>query len=177
MVLLGGGLETTSNAIANAFHHLMTHPEMKQRLIDDPAAIPTAVEEFLRFEGSLHGLQRIVTEDVEVSGTSFKKGDKVLVSYAGANRDPNEFDAPTECIIDRKPNRHIAFGVGVHRCVGSNIARMNLRVMLDEVLRRLPDFHLEEGTELQLQGAFTRGFTSLPVAFTPGPRLGVSIGA
>lgn len=171
MILVFGGLETTSNAIANALHHLALNVDDHRRLVEDSTMIPTALEEFLRYEGSLHGLQRIVTEDVEVLGHQFHMGDKVLISYAGANRDPREFSNPSICIIDRKPNRHVAFGAGVHRCVGSNLARLNFRVTIEEVLRRLPDFQLRSNADLPLRGAITRGYTSLPVTFTPGPRL------
>ena len=177
MLLIFGGIETTSNAIANALHYIESHADDRRRLLDDRQLFPTAVEEFLRYEGGLHGKARVVTDGVELFGVKFRKGEKVLLSFAGANRDPQEYPEPTRCIIDRPANRHLAFGLGVHRCLGSNLARMNIRITLEEVLRRVPDFRLKEGAETPLQGAITRGYTALPVRFTPGRRLGPAAAA
>ena len=138
-LLVAAGLETTSNALTSAYYWLAHHPDDRARLIADPSLMPTAVEELLRYLGSVHSLLRYATKDMEVSGHQFKnRGDVIQVGYAAANRDPREFVDAERCQLDRRSNRHLAFGVGAHRCLGSNLARMELKVGLQEVLRRLP---------------------------------------
>jgi cytochrome P450 len=170
VVLVAAGLETTSNAMTNAYAWLGEHPDQRDRLVENPSMIPVAVEELIRYTGSVHGLGRIATADVEVGGCPIKKGDFVTPNYAAANRDPREFDDPDECIIDREPNRHLAFGAGYHRCVGSNLARMELRVGLEQVLARLADFAIPADDPAPYRHGLIPGRPRVPVVFTPGER-------
>jgi cytochrome P450 len=171
MLLVQAGLETTANAMSSAFHHLGSHPEDRDRLIAEPEILPTAVEEFIRFAGSIHGIPRTVSQEVELGGQTFCPGESVLVNYASANRDAAEFPDPDRCVLDRRSNRHLGFGAGVHRCLGSNLARLEFRVGLEQCLSRLPDFALDPDAAAVFHGnSVTRGYRSVPVVFTPGPR-------
>jgi cytochrome P450 len=171
MLLVQAGLETTASAMSFAFHYLATHPDERDRLINEPDIMPRAVEEFIRFAGSIHGLHRTVTKEVELSGHTFCPGESVVVNYASANRDAQQFPEPDRCILDRKANRHLGFGAGVHRCLGSNLARLEFTVGLEQVLLRMPDYALAVGAEATFHGnSLTRGYRQIPVAFTPGER-------
>jgi len=170
VLLVAAGLETTSNALTNAYVWLAQHPDQRDRLVEDPTMIPKAVEELIRYTGSVHGLGRIAVEDVEVGGCPIKKGDFVTPNFAAANRDPREFDDPDECIIDRDPNRHLAFGAGYHRCVGSNLARMEMRVGIEQALARLPDYRIPDDRSATYRHGLIPGYPHIPVEFTPGPR-------
>jgi cytochrome P450 len=170
VVLVAAGLETTSNALTNAYAWLGEHPAERDRLAADPSMIPTAVEELIRYTGSVHGLGRIATADTEVGGCPIKQGDHVTPNYAAANRDPREFDRPDECIIDREPNRHLAFGAGYHRCVGSNLARLEMRIGIEQVLARMPDFSIPPDDPAPYRHGLIPGHPRVPVVFTPGPR-------
>ncbi len=169
-LLVIAGLETTSNALTNSFVWLAEHPEQRRRLIEDPELMPKAIEEFVRHSGSIHGLPRIAQEDVEIGGCPVKQGEVVVLNWAAANRDPDEFPEPDELILDRDPNRHVGFGVGHHRCLGANLARMEIRVSIEQVLRRLPDFRLSAEHEAVYRHGRIPGYSSIPVEFTPGPR-------
>src|SRR5690606_37919851 len=105
--------------------------------------LPRAVEEFLRFGGSIHGIPRTVTKEVELAGHTFRPGDSVIVNYASANRDEEMFVDAHKCVLDRRDNRHLGFGAGVHRCLGSNLARLELQVGLEQVLTRMPTLTLD----------------------------------
>lgn len=171
MLLVQAGLETTANAMSFAFHYLATHPDERDRLSADPGAQPRAVEEFIRFAGSVHGLNRTVTDEVELGGHTFCPGETVIINYAAANRDPEAFPDADRCVLDRRDNRHLGFGAGVHRCLGSNLARLEFQVGVQRALSRMPDFVLEPGATPEFHGnSITRGFRSLPVVFRPGPR-------
>jgi cytochrome P450 len=159
------GVDTTWSGIGAALWHLATHPEDRKRLVDEPALIPTAIEELLRAYAPVT-MARIVAEDVEVGGCPMKAGDRVLLSFSAANRDPEAFPDADKVVIDRLANRHVAFGVGIHRCAGSNLARMELLVAIEEWLARFPDFHLEEGAEVTWAGGQVRGPRSLPVVLS-----------
>lgn len=168
MLLVQAGLETTASAMSFAFHYLATHPEERDRLIDHPELRPRAIEEFLRYSGSIHGIPRTVTQEVELSGHTFCPGESVIVNYASANRDPEEFPDPDRCILDRKSNRHLGFGAGVHRCLGSNLARLEFGIGVEQVLTRMPDYSLAPGEDAVFHGnSVTRGFRDIPVTFTP----------
>jgi cytochrome P450 len=168
MLLVQAGLETTASAMSFAFHYLATHPEERDRLIDHPELQPRAIEEFLRYSGSIHGIPRTVTQEVELSGHTFCPGESVIVNYASANRDPEEFPDPDRCILDRKSNRHLGFGAGVHRCLGSNLARLEFGIGVEQVLTRMPDYSLAPGEDAVFHGnSVTRGFRAIPVTFTP----------
>ena len=171
MLLVQAGLETTASAMSFAFHYLATHPDKRDRLIGEPGILPRAVEEFIRFAGSIHGIPRTVAKEVELSGHTFCPGESVLVNYASANRDAEQFPDPDRCIFDRRANRHLGFGAGVHRCLGSNLARLEFTVGLEQALARLSDYTLAPGAEAVFHGnSVTRGYRQIPVVFTPGER-------
>lgn len=171
MLLVQAGLETTASAMSFAYHYLATNATERDRLIGDPELLSRAVEEFIRFAGSIHGIPRTVAKEVELNGCTFLPGESVIVNYAAANRDEQEFPDAGRCILDRRENRHLGFGAGVHRCLGSNLARLEFQVGLERVLSRMPDFTLAAGEQAKFHGnSVTRGFRSVPVTFTPGSR-------
>lgn len=172
LLLVQAGLETTSSAMSFAFFYLGTHASERDRLVREAELMPTAIEEFIRFAGSVHGLHRSVAEEVELSGHKFCPGETVVVNYAAANRDAREFDEPNKCILDRQTNRHLGFGAGVHRCLGSNLARLEFRVGVEQTLKRIPDYAIPPGAKVDFHGnSVTRGYRALPVVFTPGARV------
>lgn len=176
MLLVQAGLETTANAMSSAFHFLAQHPHERERLIREPEIMPYAVEEFIRFTGSIHGIPRTVAREVELEGQTFCPGESVQVNYASANRDEAEFPDPDRCILDRKQNRHLGFGAGVHRCLGSNLARLEFRIGLEQVLQRMPDYRLDVGTAARFHGnSVTRGYRTVPVVFAPGARVTTAV--
>jgi cytochrome P450 len=156
------GVDTTWSAIGASLWHLATHKADRRRLVEHPELLPTAVEEFLRAYSPVT-MARIVSEDVEMRGCQMRPGDRVLLSFPAANRDPEAFPDADQVVIDRLDNRHVAFGVGIHRCAGSNLARMELRVALEEWLARIPEFHLEDGALVTWAGGQVRGPRSVPV--------------
>ena len=158
------GVDTTWSAIGSSLWHLATHPDDAKTLATDPEAMPLAVEELLRAYSPVT-MARTVTEDVEFRGCPMRAEDKVLMNFPAANRDPEAFDHPDQVILDRAHNRHVAFGSGIHRCAGSNLARMELRVAIEEWLKRIPDFRIEEGAEVTWAGGQVRGPRRLPVVF------------
>lgn len=166
--LVFGALHTTTYLINGALLLLDQHPEQRNRLRDEPALMEPAVEEFLRLVAPVQGTARKVRGDASRFGTTFDEGDRVLLLWASACRDANEFPHPDELVLDRTPNRHVAFGIGVHRCVGAPLGRLQTRVVLEEVLRRLPDLRVErEG--IVWGAASTRGILQLPCRWTPPP--------
>jgi cytochrome P450 len=169
MLVLVGGVDTTTALMANTFLWLSEHPEERQRLIDHPELRASAREEMLRYFTPVQILARTVTADTKLGDAELTLGDRIAMSFAGANRDPEAFECPEKLDIERSPNRHVSFGLGVHRCVGSNIARLEIDVMLDEVLRRMPDFVVQEseGTRYTTIGV-VNGWVTLPATFTPG---------
>ncbi|MFC9427006.1 cytochrome P450 [Streptomyces sp. NPDC056987] len=166
-----GGIATTTFVMAGAMLHLATHPEDRDRLVRDPGLIPNAVEEFARYYPPVVALGRTVTKETEIGGHRFKEGDYVLLNYASASRDPKALDNPAELDIGREDILHTSFGVGPHRCIGSHLARLELRVVLEEFLRRIPDFSVKEGTTQEYETGVLRTMTSLHLVF-PGRRAG-----
>ncbi|MHB8245725.1 MAG: cytochrome P450 [Acidimicrobiales bacterium] len=164
-LVLIAGVDTTWSAIGSAIWHLATHPADCKRLVAEPEVWPLAIEELLRAYSPVT-MARIVTKDVDFGGCPMKAGDRVLMNFPGANRDPETFENPATVILDRAHNRHVAFGSGIHRCAGSNLARMELRVALEEWLRAIPEFHLAEGEEVTWAGGQVRGPRRLPVIFS-----------
>ena len=171
MVILGmailtmiAGIDTTWSAIGSSLWHLATHDDDRARLVAEPVLMDTAVEELLRAYAPVT-MARAVTTDLEFRGCPMRRGDKVLLNFPAANRDPAAFDRADEVVLDRQENRHVAFGSGIHRCAGSNLARMELRVALEEWLDRVPVFHLAEGSEVTWAGGQVRGPRSLDVVF------------
>lgn len=143
MLVLIAGLDTTWNAMSSAMLHLATHPEDRRRLVAEPELIPTAVEELLRFYAPVV-LTRETTKETQLGGTTIPEGELVLLSWAAANRDPDVFPDADKVIIDRAENRHIAFGTGVHRCLGAAIARLELKIAIEEWLSVIPEFEVED---------------------------------
>ncbi len=163
-LVLIAGVDTTWSAIGSSLWHLATHPEDRDRLVADPDAMPLAIEELLRAYSPVT-MARVVTGDVEFGGCPMKAGDKVLMNFPAANRDPAAFDNADQVVLDRELNRHVAFGSGIHRCAGSNLARMELRVALEEWLARIPTFRLADRADVTWAGGQVRGPRQLPVAF------------
>ena len=163
-LVLIAGVDTTWSAIGSSLWHLAAHPDDRKRLVAEPELMATAVEEFLRAYAPVT-MARVVTEDIEYHGCPMKAGDKVLMNFPAANRDPEAFEQPDEVQLDRAHNRHVAFGSGIHRCAGSNLARMELQVALEEWLARIPEFSLAEGEEITWAGGQVRGPRILPVVF------------
>jgi len=141
ILLLIAGIDTTWSAIGSSLWHLAQHPADRRRLVDDPEVMTFALEEFLRAYAPVT-MARLVAEDHDFHGCPMKKDDWVLLPFPAANRDPRQFEDAETFIIDRQQNRHAAFGLGIHRCLGSNLARLELRVAIEEFLARFPDFEL-----------------------------------
>ncbi|MBF6474637.1 cytochrome P450 [Nocardia abscessus] len=173
-LLIGGGFDTTTALTAHALEWLSEHPGERETLSRErDLLLDSATEEFLRYYTPAPGDARTIAQDCEVAGTSFEEGDRVWLSWAMANRDPAVFDNPEELILDRKGNRHYSFGLGIHRCIGSNVARTVFKRMLVAVLDRMPDFRcIPEETVHYDTIAVIQGMRHLPAEFTPGPRLG-----
>jgi len=148
-LFLIAGLDTVTDSLTCFFAYLAQHPGHRREIVDDPALIPRAVEELLRWETPVPGTPRLATADTELNGCPIKKGTLVLVSIGAANVDPAEFVDPFDVRFDRAENRHLGFGGGVHRCLGSHLARRELRVTLREWHRRIPDYQLKPGIELK----------------------------
>jgi cytochrome P450 len=175
IVLVGGGVDTTTSLTSSALVHLQRDRQLRQRLIDDPALIEPATEEFLRVYPPLSSIARTARQDIDLRGFPIRSGDRVLVSRYSANYDPAEFERPEEFIVDRFPNRHVSFGLGPHRCVGSHIARLMFQEMMRQILRRMPDYDLDEDHVTPYPDrAMVNGWASLPVRFTPGARVGTT---
>jgi cytochrome P450 len=166
-LLLVAGIDTTWSSIGSALWHLATHPEDRQRLVSEPELLPTAVEELLRVYAPVT-MARLATEDVAVNGTTIPAGSRVLMNFPAANRDPEHFPDPDTVVIDRAHNRHVAFGIGIHRCAGSNLARMEMQVALSAFLERIPEFHLADPAGVTWCGGQVRGPRTLPLTF-PAP--------
>jgi cytochrome P450 len=158
------GVDTTWSAIGAALWHLATNPHDLQRLVNEPELMPTAIEELLRAYSPVT-MGRMVTTDFEYEGCPMKEGDRILLSFPAANRDPAAFPDADKVIIDREHNRHVAFGSGIHRCAGSNLARMELRVAIEEFIRRIPTFRLDPAGEVTWAGGQVRGPRTAPVLF------------
>ena len=167
------GQETVSNALGSALFHIARNPDVKARLLTDPGIRPSAIEEFLRYDPPIPGFLRTAEADAEVRGTTIRPGDKVMLMWASANHDEDAFDQPEELVLDRRPNRHLAFGSGPHFCLGAPLARLELRIALDEILRRLPDYRVVDEHRVERCYGQVRGIQRLPVAFTAGQREGV----
>ncbi len=170
--ILTGGVDTTTALTTHALVYLDEHRDERQRLIDDPSKLPIAREEFVRFYTPIHGLARNVSRDVEMSGAQMEKGDRVYLAWAAANRDPEIFERPEEVDLARFPNRHIAFGAGMHRCIGSFMARVMFEEMMHVVFARIPDYrcHPERAQRYTSIGTIN-GWVDMPTSFTPGPKI------
>jgi cytochrome P450 len=168
-IVMLGGLHTVTGTLGNSLIYLAEHPDQRDRLAADPALIPSAVEELLRWE-SIVAPARRVTEPVTLGGVEMQPGDRVLLALGAAGRDPEEFPDADDVVLDRVPNRHLAFGSGPHRCLGSHLARVELKVALEEIHRRLPDYELVAGEPPVLRLHQVKGVERLKLRFTPEER-------
>jgi cytochrome P450 family 142 subfamily A polypeptide 1 len=168
VLLLVAGNETTRNALAGGMLALSEFPGEKARLVSDPSLVNSATEEILRFVSPVISFTRTVTTDTELRGRELKVGDVLLNVYPSANRDADIFEDPDTFRIDRAPNLHLAFGTGPHFCLGANLARTEIRILLEELFTRLPDIHVPEGVNAQRgPNSLVTTISHLPVAFTP----------
>lgn len=166
-LLLIAGIDTTWSAIGASIWHLAQHPEQSRFLVDNPDAMPTAVEELLRAYAPVT-MARKVAKEVQIGDRTLPVGDWVLLSFPSANRDPEAFDRADEVVLDRAKNRHAAFGLGIHRCLGSNLARMELTVALEEWLAAVPEFELADPDAVRWSTGQVRGPRTLPVTIGAG---------
>jgi cytochrome P450 len=165
------GLDTTAAAVASMTLRLGEDPQLRARLVQEPEKIPAFVEEALRIQSPVITLARLVSRDCTFAGHEMKKDDAVLLSWAAANRDPAQFPNPTTFDADRNANRHIAFGLGPHRCLGSHIARLELRIVLEELLRRIPEFTVDrEHVVLNADCGTAFGYYNVPATFVQAPK-------
>jgi cytochrome P450 len=162
VLILIAGIDTTWSAIGASLWHLATHPEDLGRLVNEPDLMPLAIEEFLRFYAPVT-MARLVKDDMEFAGCPMKKDDWILLGFPAANRDPAAFDAADTFVIDRALNRHAAFGLGIHRCVGSNLARLELRVAIEEFIARYAKFELDSSKVVTWAQGQVRGPRHLPL--------------
>jgi cytochrome P450 family 130 len=177
--MIAGGNDTTTGLLAGAAELLAAHPDQRQRLRDDPALIPGAVEELLRLTSPVQGLCRVTTRDVEIRGQRIRAGERVLLCYAAANRDPREFGPDAEELdVGRRIERLLSFSTGAHFCLGAAAARLQGRVVLEELLHAFPDFGVDAERGVFAEGSFTRRYEWLPfIADTVSSRVADREGA
>ena len=173
-LLIGGGFDTTTALTSHALEWLSEHPDQRARLsAERDTLLDSATEEFLRFFTPSPGDGRTISADCEIAGQQFKEGERLWLSWAMSNRDPAVFDNPNEVDLARTGNRHHSFGLGIHRCIGSNVARMVFKRMVTAVLDRMPDYQCDPaGAEHYQTIGIIQGMKHLPATFTPGPRIG-----
>ena len=167
-LLIFGGLETTTGALGQFMVRFCHRPEIPARLRARPELLPAAVEELLRLDPPFIAVARTATRDTDLGGQRVRAGQRVLISWASANRDAGEFARPDAFDPERASNRHLSFGAGPHRCAGSNLARMNLRIALEELLARLHDLRLEDGADIEYHSVLNRSPVAVPITFTAG---------
>ena len=167
MLLITGGNETTEKLIANTVHQLARHPDQRAAVLADPGRIPAAVEESLRFRSPTQYMVRTTTRDVTLHERTIPAGEKVMLLIGAGNHDPRHFDEPHQFDIDRKMDRHLAFGFGVHFCLGARLARLEARVALEEIHQRLPDYEVDESGVSVVHATNVAGLATLPIRFTP----------
>ncbi len=172
LLILIGGDETSRHVITGGAYQLLAEHDRWDRLVADRALLPSAIEEMLRWVSPIKNMARMATRDVEFHGKQIRKGEQLLLLYPSANRDEDVFADPFRFDIERSPNDHVAFGFGTHFCLGASLARLEMRVMFDRLLDRLPDLHLVDDTEPAHRPAnFISGYEGLKVAFTPSAPL------
>jgi cytochrome P450 len=166
--IINGGVDTTTALFANAIEHLDRNHDLRDRLVADPALLPLATEEFLRYFSPVQAFARTVARDTELADQHLQRGDRVLMCFASANRDEREFPDADEFDAERQPNRHVAFGMGKHRCIGSTLARAEFTTMLAAALRRIPDFRIDRDATVRYPSlGIVNGYVSMPATFTP----------
>lgn len=172
-LIIVGGLDNTSSLLANSLLYLYQRPDERDRLRGDLPLTHTAFHEFLRYFAVTQALSRTATRDTEVAGVPVAEGERVLIVWASANRDPEVFDRPDEIVLDRTPNKHLSFGLGAHRCVGALLAEEMYVVTLQAVLRRLPDYVIDEPALRPYPSVgIAVGYINMPATFSPGARPG-----
>ena len=170
LLILVGGDETTRHVITGGMEALLANPAERRKLRENPGLVPLAVEEMLRWVSPIKNMNRTATRDVELAGAHVRAGDKLVLLYPSANRDERVFPHADEFHVDREPNDHVAFGHGVHFCLGASLARLELRIMFEVLLERLPDLALATDEPLRLRPSnFIVGIEEMPVVFTPRP--------
>jgi cholest-4-en-3-one 26-monooxygenase len=165
-LLVVAGNETTRNAISGGMQVLCEHPDQRAKLIARPELLETGVDEIVRWVTPVMQFRRTATRDLELGGQKIRENDKVVIYYGSANRDPRAFAEPDRFDVERDPNPHVGFGIGVHYCLGASLAKLEMRIMFEELLRRLPDLELA-GPIARLRSNFINGIKSMPVRFTP----------
>ncbi len=171
--LIIGNMAATQACMASSFVWLSRNPEQRRRLAETPHLMPHAIEEFLRVFTPVHALGRTVMHDVELAGQSLKRGDRVLLCWVSGNLDETEFENPEEVDFDRANKRHMAFGLGRHRCMAPDVVRLEFRIMFEQILSRMPDFRVEEaGLRPSPVPAVVAGYEHVPFVFTPGKKVG-----
>ena len=178
LLILIGGDETTRHVISGGVEELLTHPDQQAELAGDPALMPGAVEEMLRWVSPIKNMARTATRDVELEGATISAGQEIILLYPSANRDAAVFEKPDDFDIHRSPNPHMAFGFGAHFCLGNQLARLELKVMVDRLLARLPDLHLTVDRDAlpRREANFISGIEEMPVAFSPTSPVGAGLG-
>ncbi len=173
LLILIGGDETTRHTLSGGTDQLLRHRDQWDRLVADQSLLPGAIEEALRWTSPVKNMCRTLTADTTFHGTDLKSGEKIMLMFESANFDEAVFENPDEFRIDRNPNSHLAFGFGTHFCLGNQLARLELRLMLERLLERLPDLRLADDNQLPLRPAnFVSGPESMPVVFTPSAPVG-----
>lgn len=162
--LIGAGIESSSSVLGNGIALLADHPEQRAHLAENPSAIPQGIEEILRYDTSAQRFRRVAVEDIELHGQRIGKGDNVLLMFGSANRDERQFDDPERFDVSRKPTRHLGFGHGIHFCLGGALARLSAKVVLEELLARMPRYTVDKAGATRMSSPTFRGFTRLPVS-------------
>lgn len=173
LLILIGGDETTRHTLSGGVEQLLRHRDQWDALVADPEKLPGAIEEMLRWTSPVKNMCRTLTADTTFHGTELKAGEKIMLMFESANFDKTVFESPDEFQIDRNPNSHLAFGFGTHFCLGNQLARLELRLMVSRLLQRLPDLRLADGAHVPLRPAnFVSGPEAMPVVFTPTAPVG-----
>lgn len=173
LLILVGGDETTRHVVSGGMEQLLRNRSEYDKLVADPSLIDSAVEEMLRWVTPIKNMARTITRDVELAGQQLEEGQKLLLLFHSANRDEEVFHEPDRFDITRSPNEHVAFGFGTHFCLGASLARLEVKIMVERLIARLPDLEVVGETPLR-PANFISGFESMPVRFTPTPALGVT---
>jgi cholest-4-en-3-one 26-monooxygenase len=166
LLLVVAGNETTRTVTSNGMIQLVRHPDQRDRLLQDPSLLNTAIEEILRFEPAVSGFRRTAMKDVEIRDTQIAEGDKIILWYPAVNRDEEVFSDPDKFDVGRTPNDHLSFGIGEHFCIGSNLARMELRKIFAALMERLPDIEFAAEPR-RLRSNFVNGVKEMQIRFTP----------
>lgn len=175
-LVISGGVDTTTALLSHTFVHLTEHPEYRPRLLSEPRLVSSAFDEYLRYFNPVQGLGRTVTKDCELGGQQLGANDRIWLLWASGNFDPRQFDAPDEFRADRSPNRHLGFGIGIHRCIGANIAQVSWTTVVRSVLTRMPDVMIDVAASTRYPAVpVINGWISTPATYTPGKRIGAEL--